>query len=223
MPTRDSEDSTGAMNRGTFVHSVLETAVSEKITTKERLYEIRDTVAKEPDFRGVDIETATEALDVFWERNKNRISNNLMVEQRFAVPLGGFTFKGFIDRVDLMPGTKNEIEIIDYKTGKSEPGPDARSKQLLLYARGIEHVYPQYKVKRLTLEQLGLPNPRTFELIDGKFESAGSSRMEGLDEKAVEGMIEIAKSIAHDYEYGFERTKDEKACEECGYRLYCGE
>ena len=65
-------------------------------------------------------------------RNKNRIANNLMVEQRFAVPLGGFTFKGFIDRVDLMPGTKNEIEIIDYKTRKSEPGPDARSKQLAL-------------------------------------------------------------------------------------------
>ncbi|MFH1323115.1 MAG: ATP-dependent DNA helicase [Methanobacteriota archaeon] len=223
LPTRDSEDSTGAMNRGTFVHKVLEMAVSEKITTKERLYEIRDTVAKEPEFRGVDVEAATGALDVFWERNENRIANNLMVEQRFAVPLGGFTFKGFIDRVDMMPGTKNEIEIIDYKTGKSEPGPDARSKQLLLYARGIKHVYPQYKVKRLTLEQLGLPNPRTFELIDGKFESAGSSRMEGLDEKAVEDMIEIAKSIARDYEHGFERTKDEKVCGECGYRLYCGD
>ncbi len=223
MPTRDSEDSTGAMNRGTFVHKVLEMAVSEKITTKERLYEIRDTVTKEPDFRGVDIETATAALDVFWERNKNRIANNLMVEQRFAVPLGGFTFKGFIDRVDLIQGTKNEIEIIDYKTGKSEPGPDERSKQLLLYARGIEHVYPQYKVKRLTLEQLALPNPRTFELNGGKFESARSSRMEGLDGSAIDDMIEIAKKIAHDYEHGFGRTKDEKACGECGYRLYCGE
>jgi len=38
----------------------------------------KEVVAKEPDFRGVDIETATEALDVFWERNKNRIANNLM-------------------------------------------------------------------------------------------------------------------------------------------------
>ena len=98
-------------------------AVSEKITTKERLYEIRDIMAKEPDFRGVDIGKATEALDVFWERNKNTIANNLMVEQKFAVILGGFTFKGFIDRVDLIPGTEYEIEIIDYKTGKSEPGP----------------------------------------------------------------------------------------------------
>ena len=98
-----------------------------------------------------------------------------------------------------------------------------RSRQLLLYAHGIEHIYPKYKVKRLTLEQLGLPNPRTFELIDGKFESAGGSRMEGLDEDAVEDMIEIVKMIAHDYEHGFERTKDEKICGECGYGLYCGE
>jgi len=26
---------------------------------------------------------------------------NSLVEQRFTVPLGGFTFKGFIDRVDM--------------------------------------------------------------------------------------------------------------------------
>jgi DNA helicase-2/ATP-dependent DNA helicase PcrA len=47
--------------------------------------------------------------------------------------------------------------------------------------------------------------------------------MEGLDEDAIDDMIEIAEKIAHDYEHGFERTKDEKACGECGYRLYCGE
>ncbi|MDW7725807.1 MAG: PD-(D/E)XK nuclease family protein [Candidatus Methanoperedens sp.] len=223
MPTRDSEDSTGTMRRGNFVHKVLEIAVSGKITTKERLYEIRDKVAKEPDFRGVDIETATAPLDVFWERNKNRIACNLMVELRFAVPLGGFNFKGFIDRVDLIPGTKDEVEIIDYKAGKYEPGPVERSRQLLLYARGIEHVYPKYKVKRLTLELLARPNPRTFELKDGKFESAGNSRLEGLDGDVIDDMIEIAKSIAHDYELGFERTKDEKVCAKCGFKLYCGD
>ncbi len=223
MPTRDSEDSTGAMRRGNFVHKVLEKAVSEKITSKDRLYEIRDTVAREPEFKGVDLEASTGALDVFWERNKNTIANNLMVEQRFTVPLGGFNFKGFIDRVDLIPGTKDEVEIIDYKAGKYEPGPVERGRQLLLYARGIEHIYPRYKVKKLTLELLNLPNPRTFELTGGKYESAGSSRMEGLDGNAIDDMIEIAKNIAHDYENGFERTKDEKACGECGYRLYCGD
>jgi len=223
MPTRDSEDSTGAMNRGNFVHKVLEIAVSEKITTKERLYEIRDKVTKEPEFKGVDVKSATGALDVFWERNRDKISNNLMVEQRFTVQLGGFNFKGFIDRVDLIPGTKNEIEIIDYKTGRYEPGPDERSRQLLLYSRGIEQTHPEYKVKRLTLELLALPNPRTFELTGGKYESAGSSRIGALDKDAIEDMIEIAKNIEHDYEHGFEMTKDEKVCGECGYRLYCGD
>jgi len=47
--------------------------------------------------------------------------------------------------------------------------------------------------------------------------------MEGLDGNAVVEMIEIAKKIADDYEHGFERTKDERDCEECGYGLYCGE
>ncbi|HWR26581.1 MAG TPA: PD-(D/E)XK nuclease family protein [candidate division Zixibacteria bacterium] len=46
----------------------------------------------------------------------------------FTVPLGGFNFKGFIDRIDLIPGTKDEVEIIDYKAGKYEPGPDERSR-----------------------------------------------------------------------------------------------
>ncbi|MDP3104957.1 MAG: hypothetical protein Q8M95_10175 [Candidatus Methanoperedens sp.] len=86
-----------------------------------------------------------------------------------------------------MLNLKNEVEIIEYKTGISEPGPDERSKQLLLYARGIEHVYPQYKVKRLTLEHFALPNPRTFEMIDGKFESAGGSWMERHDGNVFEG------------------------------------
>jgi hypothetical protein len=69
-------------------------------------------------------------------------------------------------------------------------------------------------VKRFTLEQLVLPNSKTFELIDGKFESRGSSRMEELDGNAIEDMIEIRKKIEHDYEDVFERTKDVKPCGE---------
>lgn len=156
------------------------------------------------------------------EQYRDRVRNNLMVEKRFTVPLGGFTFKGFIDRVDLIPGTKDEVEIIDYKTGKYEPGPDERSKQLLLYARGLMHICPQYRVKKLTLELLAHPSPRTFELKDGEYVS-GNSRVDGLDKNAVDSLIETAKKIAHDYEHGFQRTTDENTCRECGYRLYCGE
>lgn len=223
MPTRASEDSTGAMNTGSFIHKVLEIAVIEKITTKEQLYNLRDMVGKEPQWKGINLKVATEALDVFWARNRNTIANNLMVEQRFNVPLGGFNFKGFIDRVDKIPGTQNEVEIIDYKTGKYEPGPEERSKQLLLYACGLENIHPQLKVIKLTLELLALPAPRTFELKDGKYESTGNSRAEPLDGAAIDNMIEIAKLIAHDYEHGFDKTKNESACKECGYKLYCGE
>jgi len=46
---------------------------------------IRDMVAKEADFKGVDIETANGALDVFWEHEKDTITNNLMVDKRFIV------------------------------------------------------------------------------------------------------------------------------------------
>ena len=35
-----------------------------------------------------------------------------MAEQNFTVPLGDHLFKGFIDRVDLIPGTENGVEII---------------------------------------------------------------------------------------------------------------
>jgi DNA helicase-2/ATP-dependent DNA helicase PcrA len=211
------------MNMGSFVHEVLENAVSEKIKTKEQLYNIRDQVASEPQWKGINLKASTEALDVFWERNRNTIANNLMVEQRFNVPLGGFNFKGFIDRVDKIPGTQNEVEIIDYKTGKYEPGPDERSKQLLLYARGLENIHPQYKVKKLTLELLALPASRTFELKDGKYESSGNARVGSLDGSAIDNMIEIAKQIAYDYEHGFSKTRNESACRDCGYKLYCGE
>jgi len=95
------------MNAGSFIHKVLENAMSEKITIKEKLYKIRDQMAKESQWKGINIKAAIEALDVFWERNRNTIANNLMVEQRFNVSLGGFNFKGFIDRVDKIPGTQD--------------------------------------------------------------------------------------------------------------------
>ena len=50
--------------------------------------------------------------------------------------------------MDLITGTGNEVEIIDYKTG-GEPGPDERSRQLLLYVHGFSHLCPKYAVRWL--------------------------------------------------------------------------
>jgi len=141
-----------------------------------------------------------------------------MVEQKFTVPLGGHLFKGFIDRVDLIPGTDNEVEIIDYKTG-GEPGPDERSRQLLLYAHGFKHLHPEYTVRRLSLELLSKPKPRVYELDGAEYVSSGVAP---LDAGVLSEMVDVAECILHDYRHGFERVDDEGQCRDCGYRLYCG-
>jgi len=223
MPSRSGRSASGAANMGIFIHRVLETAVKRKISTKQELLEIRDRTHTKPDFRTVDLATATSILEVFWRRNKDSIKYNLLVENRFIVQIEGFNFKGFIDRVDLIPGTKNEVEVTDYKTGKYEPGPVERSRQLLLYAKGAEHSLHKHKVKRLKLEELSLPTSRVFEWNGKEFECISSSRMDALDNNAINDMVEIAKKVAYDYEHGFKKTKNEKICEECGFNLYCKE
>lgn len=221
MPGRKNEDSTGVMTRGNFVHEVLESVVKEKITEKEALYEIAETLHKKPEWMYVDLKSTFTLLEVFWLRNKDRISNNLLVESWFSVPIDGFVFKGKIDRVDLLDPSTKEVEVIDYKTGSNDVSPDERSKQLLLYARGLEHMHPEYRVKRLTLDMLAREKPRVFELQeDGEYRST-ESRVSPLDRGALDAMVETARKIAYDYEHGFKETNDPDVCKDCGFRLYC--
>jgi DNA helicase II / ATP-dependent DNA helicase PcrA len=115
----------------------------------------------------------------------------------------------------------NDVEIIDYKTGKSDVSPEDRSKQLLLYAKGFEHMHSKYQVKRLTLDMLEKEKPLSFELDeDGEFKVI-DSRAKGLDRGAIYSMVETARKISHDYEYGFKETIEPESCKECGFRLYC--
>ena len=221
MPSRKNEDSTGAMAKGSFVHEVLEIAVKEKVAEKQALYKIAEALHKKPDWMYVNLESTLPIFEVFWLRNKDRISNNLMVEKWFAVPIDGFVFKGKIDRVDLLDTSTKEVEIIDYKTGKSDVSPEDRSRQLLLYAKGFEHMYPEYRVKRLTLDMLAKEKPVSFEL-GGNGEYIGiESRVKSLDRGAINTMVETARNISHDYEYGFKETADPESCKDCGFRLYC--
>lgn len=221
MPSRKNEDSTGAMTRGSFVHEVLETAVKKKVAEKKKLYEVAEALHKKPEWTCVDLESTYPLFEVFWLRNKDRISNNLMVEKWFSVSIDGFVFRGIIDRVDLLDPSKKEVEVIDYKTGKYDVSPEDRSRQLLLYAKGFEHMYPGYTAKRLTLDMLAMEKPRTFELQeDGEYKSI-ESRVSPLDSGAIDSMVETARKIAHDYENGFEKTGYPENCKECGFRLYC--
>jgi DNA helicase II / ATP-dependent DNA helicase PcrA len=221
MPSRRSEDSRGALAKGSFVHEVLEMAVKQKVAEKQAFYKIAETLHKKPDWMYVNLESILPLFEVFWLRNKDKISNNLMVEQWFSVPLEDFVFKGKIDRVDLLNPSTKEVEIIDYKTGKSDVSPEDRSKQLLLYVKGFEHMYQGYRVKRLTLDMLEKEKPLSFELDgNGEYNVIGS-RAKGLDKGAIGKMVETARNIAYDYEHGFKEIGDPESCKECGFRLYC--
>ncbi|MDW7727479.1 MAG: PD-(D/E)XK nuclease family protein [Candidatus Methanoperedens sp.] len=219
MPTRDMEKPDSAMNIGSFVHKAAEVAVRQGISTREELDDIVVSLIKEDKWKWVDTELAKPLLDVFWARNRDTINNNLMVEKKFTVPLGEHQFKGFIDRIDLIPGTDNEVEIIDYKTG-NEPAPDERARQLLLYAHGFRHLYPEYTVRRLKLELLSKEKPRVYELEGNEYK--GASRVAPLDNNVLSEMEEIAGRIIHDHRFGFGKVEDERECRTCGYRLYCG-
>ncbi len=81
MPSRKREDSRGALAKGSFVHEVLEIAVKEKVAEKQAFYKIAETLHKKPDWMYVNLESILPLFEVFWLRNKDRISNNLMVEQ----------------------------------------------------------------------------------------------------------------------------------------------
>lgn len=185
MPSRKNADSTGAMTKGSFVHKVLETAVKERVAEKRALYEIAETLHKKPEWMYADLESTLPLFEVFWLRNKDRISNNLMVEKWFSVIIDGFVFKGIIDRIDLLDPSKKEVEIIDYKTGKYDVNPEDRSRQLLLYAKGFEHMYPGYTAKKLTFDMLAMEKPRSFELQENGEYRGTEGRVSPRDRKSV--------------------------------------
>ena len=139
MPSRKNEDSTGVLAKGSFVHEVLEIAVKEKVSEKQALYKIIEALHKKPDWMYVDLELTFPLFEVFWLRNKDRISNNLMVEKWFSVPIDDFIFKGKIDRVDLLDSSRKEVEIIDYKTGKYDVSPEDRNQSCCPEIQGVRH------------------------------------------------------------------------------------
>jgi DNA helicase-2/ATP-dependent DNA helicase PcrA len=63
--------------------------------------------------------------------------------------------------------------------------------------------------------------PLSFEMDgNGEFKVI-DSRAKGLDRGAINAMVETARNISHDYEYGFKETGDPESCKECGFRMYC--
>ncbi len=86
-------------------------------------------------------------------------------------------------------------------------------------AHGFKHRYPEYTVRRLSLELLSKQKPRVYELDGAEYVRSGVAP---LDAGVLSEMVDVAECILHDYRHGFYRVDDEGQCRDCGYRLYCG-
>lgn len=220
LPQRgDFDQESGGASLGSFVHKVLELGVNEKSKTLNEYKEIAKKLNLKKDWRSIELNDVMPLIEVFWERNKDKINDNSMTELKLPITIGEFQFFGLADRVDVLED--GSVEIIDYKTNKRSIPPKKRTLQLGFYALGLKKL--GYNVSKLTLDMLKLDKP--IEMSVNKDEVCAltgcnkSSNFNLIELK--EEIIELAKSIKHDYEHSFECSNDDSACRFCGYKFYC--
>jgi len=220
MPKIWEEKTSYAMLRGSFVHKILEEAVRRKVKTKDELFKLRDEIKKDSEFINLEAKGVDECLEVFWARNSPGFKNNLSVEEDFEFKHNGFIFTGKIDRIDLLE--KNNIHIIDYKTGNA-PDNDKMFLQLGMYAFAVKNYekLKKYNPKKLSLQLLEQDNDKTYDVNEGIL-SPESGRGNKQELKEVEEkIIKLANGIKDDFSKGFKRLGKARDCEFCDFRFYC--
>ena len=152
---------------------------------------------------------AKNALEKFYDLHKDDQRETLYIEQGFNMKIGDYVIRGAIDRVD--KHSDGQIEIIDYKTGKSDKGEKdiKRPVQLLLYALALEQIF-ELKADILTLYYVDGNKPYSIERE--KFEP----KLEDIKTKTLGTIQEIIKS-------DFCATPSSFVCQYCDFRMICPE
>ncbi len=218
MPSKnDLDDTADAASFGSFVHQVLEDGVCKKFKTEEEFQDYAKELVKKDEWKNMPIEDSVNLISIFWERNKDKINDKSVTEIALPLEIEGFKFFGLADRVDeFEDGT---LEIIDYKTNKSAIDAKKRAYQLGYYALACREGLKK-EPKKLTLEMLKLEKPVEFTVNGDEVEAPGNTKGFKISEIKQE-FIDIANSIASDFESEFNIAKDDTPCRFCGVKFYC--
>jgi len=182
--------------------------------------------------------TARRYLAWFVERARTHPFSVIGTETSVELELDGYSFIGYIDRLDRDDAT-SAITVVDYKTGSiAESADDYRGK----VARFLDFQLPFYywartnagdRVTRLSLIPLKDASldvrPIELEVVPiaaprGGYGGAPTGTI-GIDEleRARTRMVEIAAALADGPIERFPVTDDPEACTYCSYRIACRE
>ena len=163
------------------------------------------------------MQEAETLIKVFFERHKGRYNEKTKTEQYLPIQMDGIDFIGFADRIDF---TSNGVEIIDYKTGKTNVSPKDRNWQLGFYAIAAQEKYG--KVRKVILEMLKQERPLEFEIDEkGNAKCISSKFIEGFNINNIrEEILITAHKVMGAFKHGFKPCAVEKNCDFCNEYVY---
>jgi len=213
MPDRKTI-SWDALRLGSFVHVILERGVKNNFTSLNEFLNLAKELHLDEDWQSVNFLEAEHLVKIFYERNKDKYKKSSLTEQQLKTEIGGLNFTGFADRIDF---SDKGLEIIDYKTGKSQVSPRHREWQMGYYAIAARALGKVYKI---TLDMLKQEKPIEFELDDkGNAVSVNSDIWFNVN-KVEEELASTAKQVVNAYKSGFKPCSIEKNCEFCNEYVY---
>ena len=143
-------------------------------------------------------------LTLFYRKNQGAFAPPLFIEKAFVLQMGEDWIRGFVDRIDPLPG--GGVEIIDYKTGKPKKDADAGEQlQLRLYALACK--------KALNLE----PKRVSFYFLRNNEKLSFDHQPEVL-EQTKEQILQIIRDIRSS---DFTPTPSQQKCRWCDFRNLC--